>query len=163
MAGMKKLILFFCGASLAIAQTSVDIKQVHCSASLAAGTVAVVVAVPSTVTTIAAGATTTVEMPALVCATVDPATLALDTTKTPPVLHAIVPAPAPVPVLTAGTLTGAIDGANTVFIAPAVPVLVTNNGLVLAAGVDYSVSGVTVTFAADAIPQPGDILQAFHY
>lgn len=65
------------------------------------------------------------------------------------------------------TPTGAVDGTNAVFALPSVPIVGTlrlwRNGLRQRAGMDYDVSGSTITFHAGAVPQPGDDLMAdFH-
>ena len=62
------------------------------------------------------------------------------------------------------TPLGAIDGANTLFTLASVPsgntIALFKNGLREAAGVDYSLSGSTITFYNSALPQPGDVLVA---
>jgi hypothetical protein len=60
---------------------------------------------------------------------------------------------------------GAVDGTNGVFtleVAPLPPasLQVYRNGLLQKAGLDFSLSGNTVTFLPVAIPQPGDVIQA---
>lgn len=159
--GMK-VLLALALALPAFCQTSIGLHDLHCSTPLAAGTVGIVVVVPSTTTITGGGQTSTTQSAALVCAVAD-STLALDTSKTPPVLHAVATPPAPAPVLVASTPTGSIDGVNAVFTAAAPPVFVTSNGMVLQLGLDYSVGGSTITFVAAAIPQLGDTLQVFHY
>lgn len=56
---------------------------------------------------------------------------------------------------------GLIDGLNTSFTCASVPqgLEVFRNGIRENAGVDYLVSGSTVTFLAVSIPQPGDLLK----
>jgi hypothetical protein len=63
------------------------------------------------------------------------------------------------------TLTGIVDGANTLFSltstpSPAASLALYRNGLLQKSGLDYSASGQTVQFAAEATPQPGDTLLA---
>ena len=60
---------------------------------------------------------------------------------------------------------GSIDGTNPVFTLNAAPsppssLVLNKNGLKLASGGDYSVSGNSILFAAGAVPQPGDQLIA---
>jgi hypothetical protein len=65
---------------------------------------------------------------------------------------------------------GALNGKNAVFTLAATlypaSLLVFRNGLLLTPGVDYALAypaGVpTLTFAAGAIPQPGDVLRAYY-
>jgi hypothetical protein len=64
-------------------------------------------------------------------------------------------------------LTGALDGANSVFGITATPtppssLLLFRNGLLQKAGSDYTVSGQVVTFSQGAIPQAGDTLLAYY-
>jgi hypothetical protein len=61
------------------------------------------------------------------------------------------------------TPTGAINGVNTVFTlsqspSPGASLTVFLNGLRMSAGVDYTLSGTTITFASASVPQTGDIL-----
>jgi hypothetical protein len=61
--------------------------------------------------------------------------------------------------------TGTLNGTNAVFTlasapSPALSLELYRNGLRLAAGGDFTLSGSTVTFGAGAIPQPGDALLA---
>ena len=63
------------------------------------------------------------------------------------------------------TPAGAVDGANLVFSLGSVPspagsLRLHRNGLLLAAGLDYQLTGHTVTFISIAAPQPGDVLLA---
>ena len=66
------------------------------------------------------------------------------------------------------TPTGTLDGTNTSFQLSQLPMPVGSlefyrNGLVLqAGGVDYTLSGQSITFVASDPPQPGDILQAYY-
>ena len=62
-------------------------------------------------------------------------------------------------------LSGIVDGSNTSFSistapSPASSVAVYRNGLLQKAGQDYTLTGQTVQFVADATPQPGDTLLA---
>jgi Major tropism determinant N-terminal domain len=59
--------------------------------------------------------------------------------------------------------TGTIDGVNRVFTVPNAPnpatsLLLFRNGLLQTRGVDYTLSGTTITFASNCIPQIGDVL-----
>jgi hypothetical protein len=63
--------------------------------------------------------------------------------------------------------SGAIDGVNTTFTLlqqpiPAASLLLARNGLLLAHGNDYTLSGNTITFVTMATPQPGDSLLAWY-
>jgi hypothetical protein len=63
--------------------------------------------------------------------------------------------------------TGSINGTNGTFTlakAPAAPTSVAlyKNGILQSYGVDFTVSGQTVTFAAQSLPQSGDVVQAFY-
>jgi hypothetical protein len=62
---------------------------------------------------------------------------------------------------------GTINGANRTFTlanspSPATSLDLYRNGLVQSIGVDYTISGNTITFLAVATPQTADILQAFY-
>jgi len=59
--------------------------------------------------------------------------------------------------------TGAINGSNTVFTlgltpSPTASLQVYRNGLLMSVGVDYSLSGTTITFLAGSVPQANDKL-----
>ncbi|HLH41615.1 MAG TPA: hypothetical protein VKV74_01420 [Bryobacteraceae bacterium] len=61
--------------------------------------------------------------------------------------------------------SGVIDGVNTMFTllyapSPAASLELFNNGVRLAAGADFQLSGNTITFFASSTPQPGDALLA---
>jgi hypothetical protein len=61
------------------------------------------------------------------------------------------------------TPTGSINGVNTVFTlsqspSPSASLTVFLNGLLMSAGVDYTLSGAAITFASASVPQTGDIL-----
>jgi hypothetical protein len=61
------------------------------------------------------------------------------------------------------TPTGAINGVNTAFTlsqtpSPSASLTVFLNGLLMSAGVDYTLAGTTITFASASVPQTGDIL-----
>lgn len=61
--------------------------------------------------------------------------------------------------------TGAVNGSNATFTLanvpnPATSLAVFRNGLLLQQGTDYSLSNSTITFAAAALPQTGDLLLA---
>jgi hypothetical protein len=66
----------------------------------------------------------------------------------------------------AETPVGSVNGTNAVFTLANTPtgtsLLVFRNGLYQKAGVDYNLSGSTITFVAGAIPGSGDVLAA-HY
>ncbi|HZQ50873.1 MAG TPA: hypothetical protein VFB14_01690 [Bryobacteraceae bacterium] len=62
---------------------------------------------------------------------------------------------------------GSVNGTNGTFTlakAPAAPTSVAlyKNGILQSYGVDFTVSGQTVTFAAQSLPQTGDVVQAFY-
>ncbi|HZS56117.1 MAG TPA: hypothetical protein VFA65_17070, partial [Bryobacteraceae bacterium] len=62
---------------------------------------------------------------------------------------------------------GAINGTNTIFTlanTPAVPVNLTlyRNGILQTSGVDYTLSGTTITFSGNEAPQSGDALLAYY-
>ena len=62
---------------------------------------------------------------------------------------------------------GLVNGANTTFVLSAAPnpvasLILVRNGVVLRRNIDYGLSGSTVTFLAGAIPQDGDLLQAWY-
>lgn len=66
-----------------------------------------------------------------------------------------------------GTLTGTVDGTNTVFNLSgttssfvAASLAIYRNGVRLAVTTDYTLSGTTVTFVAGAQPQSGDVILA---
>jgi hypothetical protein len=70
----------------------------------------------------------------------------------------------PAPIHDNATPAGFVDGSNPVFSletmpSPASSLQVFRNGLLMKAGVDYVLTGSSVTFLPGAIPQPGDILQ----
>jgi hypothetical protein len=61
------------------------------------------------------------------------------------------------------TPTGAINGVNTAFTlsqapSPGASLTVYLNGLLMSAGVDYTLSGTAITFASASVPQTGDLL-----
>ena len=63
------------------------------------------------------------------------------------------------------TLTGTLDGLNTLFTlqnqpSPVNSLSIYRNGILLSAGTDYSLAGSTITFFLGSIPQPGDTLSA---
>lgn len=63
--------------------------------------------------------------------------------------------------------TGSIDGVNAAFVLSAAPspvgsLTLFRNGVLQTAGVDYTLSGATVTFVAASIPQTGDALISWY-
>jgi hypothetical protein len=65
------------------------------------------------------------------------------------------------------TPAGAVDGSNSAFTLQATPMpasslQISRNGILLKAGLDYILNVNGITFMAGAIPQPGDVLQAFY-
>ena len=66
--------------------------------------------------------------------------------------------------VTGETPAGAVNGANATFTLANPPsgssLLLFRNGLLLQSGIDYSLSGPTIQFAATAVPQPQDALVA---
>ena len=65
------------------------------------------------------------------------------------------------------TPTGTLNGTNATFAlanapSPASSLTLFRNGLLLTAGVDFNLSGSTITFLGGAIPQSGDLLEAFY-
>lgn len=67
----------------------------------------------------------------------------------------------------AETPTGTVDGSNAVFSfahapRPGASLQLHRNGLVMTAGLDYTLTGNTVTFAGGATPQAGDTLTAWY-
>lgn len=62
---------------------------------------------------------------------------------------------------------GTLDGNNTSFALthapyPAASILLLRNGVALKQGVDFNLSGKTITFTSSSVPQPADTLQAFY-
>jgi hypothetical protein len=62
------------------------------------------------------------------------------------------------------TPTGAANGVNTTFAlsqipSPSLSLMVFLNGLLMSVGVDYTLSGSTLTFLTASVPQSGDILR----
>jgi hypothetical protein len=65
------------------------------------------------------------------------------------------------------TPAGTLDGINSTFGLqyapnPASSLNLHRNGVALKAGVDYTLTGSTISFVAAVIPQRGDVLQAFY-
>jgi hypothetical protein len=63
------------------------------------------------------------------------------------------------------TPSGVVDGSNAAFTlsqapAPASSLALYRNGVLQKAGLDFTLSGATITFAAEAVPRSGDILLA---
>lgn len=63
--------------------------------------------------------------------------------------------------------TGTVNGTNLTFVlsqtpAPSTSLSLYRNGLAIRQGLDYTLSGNTITFVQAAAPQSGDILQAFY-
>ena len=60
---------------------------------------------------------------------------------------------------------GTVDGQNTMFTLAFTPMadpVLTNNGVVVKQGPDYTLNGSVITFSANATPKPGDLLQAWY-
>lgn len=67
----------------------------------------------------------------------------------------------------AETPSGTVNGTNTAFNlantpSPAASLEIYRNGLVQTNGVDYTLSGMTITFQSGSIPLTGDLLQAYY-
>jgi hypothetical protein len=164
---LKLLSLAFFSSSL-FAQTALTANQVkECPSALTS--IVVVMAVPANVTTTTAtGSTVTKQTMTTVCAAIDAAAFKLDTSTTPPTLRVVTAAPVVLPVFVdQETPGGTIDGVNASFTlanapSPAASLQLFRNGVLQQAGAggDYTISGVTITFNALSIPQPGDVLQA---
>jgi hypothetical protein len=63
------------------------------------------------------------------------------------------------------TMNGTMNGSNAAFTlarapSPATSLLLFRNGLLQTAGVDYTLSGSSVSFLPGSVPQPGDMIQA---
>lgn len=108
---------------------------------------------------------------AYTCVQLDTAGFTLDTTTTPPTLRVKATATTTLPTDIKEIPGGVINGTNTTFTLvftpnPSYPVDVFNNGLLLTALQDYTISGNTITFlngAINTIPQTGDILQVKYW
>ena len=59
-------------------------------------------------------------------------------------------------VFSVGTPSGVIDGVNATFTLLYAPLLIFKNGVLQSAGSDYTLSGLTMTYLAGAIPVVGD-------
>lgn len=60
---------------------------------------------------------------------------------------------------------GTVNGQNTLFTLAFTPMadpVLTNNGVVVKQGADYTLNGTVITFSPSATPQPGDLLQAWY-
>ncbi len=65
------------------------------------------------------------------------------------------------------TPSGGVDGSNTAFTLagapnPAISLQLFRNGVMQRAGVDYSLASTNVTFLTGAVPQTGDVIQAYY-
>jgi hypothetical protein len=65
------------------------------------------------------------------------------------------------------TPAGGVDGSNTAFTLagapnPAISLQLFRNGIMQRAGVDYSLVSNNVAFLAGAVPQTGDVIQAYY-
>jgi len=65
------------------------------------------------------------------------------------------------------TPSGAVDGSNAVFTLAHAPdpqqgLILFRNGVAQKRGLDYTLSGNTITFIPEAVPQPGDVLLAWY-
>jgi len=63
--------------------------------------------------------------------------------------------------------SGAVDGSNTVFTltgapSPALSLQLFRNGILQKAGMDYTLSGASVTFLRGAVPQSGHVIQTYY-
>ncbi len=63
--------------------------------------------------------------------------------------------------------SGGVDGSNTAFTLvgapnPAISLQLFRNGILQRAGVDYSLAGNNITFLSAAVPQVGDVIQAYY-
>jgi hypothetical protein len=144
---MKTLFFALSLALTCNAQTIIGAHDIGCPA----GQLAIPLAQPP--------ATTGIKIVRLLCVPLDPAVFAIRngllTLATSPVIAYVYDAP----------LTGTLDGTNAVFSLPVASsqpasMIVWRNGIKLTQGTDYTLSGATVTFAAGAIPQPGDLMNA---
>ena len=137
--------LLMCAAPLATPQTKLHPNQIQCTIVLSP--------------------------PAIVCFQIDPATLILDTTTSPPTLR-VKPTPVPTAPNFADNETpgGIVNGANLVFTLANTPLPGTLslyvNGLLQTTKAfggrlpDYSITGNTITFNAVATPQTGAAILA---
>lgn len=153
---MKLIASLLLMAGLALAQTGPNDKQLFCKA--VPGHPVIAVAVPP-----ASGGTAQVKT-GMTCIPIDLTAFVIDTSTNPPTLKINFPP-------SSGSATvfvddevpfGVVDGLNTTFTcAFAAPqgLEVFRNGIRENQGVDYLVSGGTVTFLAVAIPQAGDLLK----
>lgn len=94
--------------------------------------------------------------PQFLLVTLDPASIVLDQTVSPPVLRSI----APVPLWTVNEATVS-TGASTLAVKGLIVTgseQVYRNGVRLTPTVDYTMAGATITFTALQTPQPGDNL-----
>jgi len=144
---MKKFFLTFLAvlgfASQAGSKTQVTLDQI-----VAPTTTAIMVSVPGKGWT---------------PAQLDPS-LVLDTTTVPPTLRAVPGSPGPT-FVDSVTPTGTVDGTNTVFTLPSIPnpaasLCLNVNGLTYRTGVDFNLSGATVTFLTPSTPPSGSVLVA---
>jgi hypothetical protein len=100
---------------------------------------------------------------ALTCAVVS-TNLTLDTSTNPPTLRAAGGSAGPT-FVDDETPAGTVNGTNAVFTlvnapSPSASLVLFRNGIRQRVGVDYTISGSTITFLAVAVPQSGDILVA---
>ncbi len=94
-------------------------------------------------------------------AQLDPS-LVLDTTTNPPTLKA--PGGGQPVFVDSVTPTGTVDGVNAAFTLPSAPnpplSLDLTGGITYSAGVDYTLSGSTITFLPGAVPTTGIVIRA---
>lgn len=167
---LKRLALFIALSLSASAQTTFNISQLTKDPNCQHLTGPVLVmAAPQTSTTSVAGVTETVQSTAVRCISLDLAGFKFDTSGASPVLRLILPTP---PTFVYGEVpSGNIDGTNAVFTLasapnPAAGLRLYRNGIQQTEGIDYTLSGATITFQPGSIPGIGqqgpDGLQAWY-
>lgn len=143
-------LLFVC--ITASAQTTISIGQMSCPASTS----------PQILVAIPLGSIGSIPIIRLTCAVLDPATLILDTTRTPPVLRAVAIQAPGTNYVDGEVPTGLMDGANSNFTLASTPIAgslhLHRNGVRQKSGLDYNLVGISILFLAGSTPQPGDTL-----
>ena len=149
---MKRILFLLMVCIPLRAQTSLAIGQLSCPAST----------IPQVAVAVPLGSIGSIPIIRLTCAVLDTATLVLNTAVNPPVLKAI-GSPA-ITFVDSETPAGVIDGANnsyTLAFTPAAGSLhLMRNGTRQKAGLDYNLTGSSISFLPGATPQPGDVLLA---